>query len=187
MFFTINFDIGSAGLVQTDLDRDGDTDLLLPVGDNLEDKYSHPQPYHGCIWLENKGQLKFSPRRIAHFPGTYAAAVDDIDGDSDNDVVLVSMINHWDSPQSASVVFLENNGNQSFTQQTVARRPIQLTTVDVGDIDHDGQIDIVAGGLHVFRPYDHFGRISSWLNRPSPRHTDSKELDSDLKNHSTGK
>ncbi len=45
----VNPDLGSAGLVKTDLDRDGDVDLLLPVGDNLEDQYSYPQPYHGCF------------------------------------------------------------------------------------------------------------------------------------------
>ena len=167
VFFTTNFDLGSAGLVQADLDQDGDADLLLPVGDNLEDKYSHPQPYHGCIWLENQGGLKFDRRRLAHFPGTYGAAVGDLDQDSDQDVVLVSMVNDWDAPQSASLVWLENDGSQSFTQHVVARQPIQLTTVDIGDLNHDGRVDIVAGGLHVFRPFDRMGRISSWLQTES--------------------
>ena len=164
IFQTINYDLGSAGLVSSDLDRDGDVDLLLPVGDNLEDRYSHAQPYHGCLWLENQGSLKFETHRICQFPGTYAADVADLDGDSDNDIVLVSMTNDWDSPDGQSIVWLENDGQQSFVKHAVANRPIQLVTVACGDINDDGRNDIVAGGLHVFRPYDRLGRVSSWLN-----------------------
>ena len=52
---SFNYDLGGAGLVRTDLDQDGDPDLLLPVGDNFESDYTYPQPYHGCLWLENQG------------------------------------------------------------------------------------------------------------------------------------
>ena len=40
LYVTDNFDIGSAGLVQDDLDGDGDPDLIWPVGDNLEYEFS---------------------------------------------------------------------------------------------------------------------------------------------------
>ncbi|MDA1231550.1 MAG: FG-GAP-like repeat-containing protein, partial [Planctomycetota bacterium] len=99
IWFTDNFDIGSAGLVLTDLDRDGDDDLLLPVGDNLESiEGAVPQPYHGCFWLENRGNWDFASKRIASFGGTYAAAPGDFDGDQDTDVALVSMDNEWSVP-----------------------------------------------------------------------------------------
>ena len=55
LYRTVNFDLGSAGLVKVDLDRDGDMDLLLPCGDYLEDRHAYPQPYHGCLWFENQG------------------------------------------------------------------------------------------------------------------------------------
>ena len=48
-----------------DLDGDGDPDLIWPLGDNLEYHYTYPQPYHGCIWLENVGDWKFISHRIA--------------------------------------------------------------------------------------------------------------------------
>src|SRR4051812_42669918 len=41
----LNFDLGSAGLVLTDLDRDGKPDLLWVAGDNLEVRYPHPQAW----------------------------------------------------------------------------------------------------------------------------------------------
>jgi hypothetical protein len=59
-----------------DSDRDGKLDLLAPQGDNLEDSYAWPQPYHGCLWLRNLGNWNFQPKQIARFGGTYAAFVE---------------------------------------------------------------------------------------------------------------
>lgn len=168
LWMTINFDNGAAGLVASDIDGDHDIDLLLPVGDNLEDSYSIPQPYHGCFWLENKGGWQFAAQRIATFPGTYAAAIGDLDGDGDQDAALVSMVNHWDDPAAPSLVWLENDGRQHFTQHPIATDPIMLVTVACGDVDGDGRSDLVAGGLHLHRPYERMGRITCWLNRGKP-------------------
>ena len=166
-YHTVNFDIGSAGLVQDDLDQDGDPDLLLPMGDNLEYQYSYPQPFHGCLWLENVGDWKFRPRRIAAFGGTYAAAAGDLDGDGDRDVVLVSMINDWQHPRNASVVWLENNGKQEFQIRQIATQPTHLTTVACGDLNGDGRDDIVAGVLKVMLAHKATdGRVVAWTSKP---------------------
>jgi hypothetical protein len=169
LWFSVNFDLGSAGLVVTDLDGDGDADLLLPVGDNFEDKYAYPQPYHGCFWFENRGAWDFVPRRIASFGGTYAADAGDLDGDGDQDVVLVSMTHAWDRPGRPSIVWLENDGRQNFTTWAIDDRPTHLATVAVGDLDGDGRADIVAGGLHLHGPFDRLGRVTAWIGRGGPR------------------
>jgi len=165
LWFTHNYDIGSAGLVQHDLDGDGDPDLILPVGDNLEDIHTYPQPYHGCLWFENRGNWEFVPHRIAQFGGTYAAAVGDFDGDGDQDVALVSMFNDWDRPEQASIVWLENDGRQNFRTWQIDNAPTHLATVAAGDLDGDGRDDIVAGGLHLTGPFDRLGRITAWFSR----------------------
>jgi hypothetical protein len=162
---TANFDLGSAGLVRADLDGDGDEDLILPTGDNLEDFAAYPQPYHGCLWLENRGDWTFVSHRIADLGGTYAAATGDLDGDGDMDVVLVSMANEWSDPQNASLVWLENDGRQQFRTWQIAADPIHLVTVDVGDVDGDGKADVVAGSLNLRAPYERIGKVTAWINR----------------------
>lgn len=164
LWFTHNFNLGSAGLIQNDLDRDGDVDLILPVGDNLEEAGSLPQDYHGCFWFENHGDWKFEAHRIAVFGGTYAAAVEDLDGDLDRDVVLVSMFNNWDDRRNASVIWLENDGRQQFRAWQIDAKPTHRVTVAIGDLDGDGRNDILTGGLYAFGPYDRLGRLTAWLN-----------------------
>jgi hypothetical protein len=166
---TANFDFGSAGLVRADLDGDGDVDLVLPAGDNLEDFAACPQPYHGCLWLENRGGWEFVAHRIADLGGTYAAAAGDLDGDGDMDVALVSMANDWSDPENASLVWLENDGRQQFRTWQIAADPIHLVAVATGDIDGDGRADLVAGSLNLRAPYERIGRVTAWLNRGESR------------------
>jgi len=167
LYFSHNFDVGGAGLVMCDLDQDGDLDLLLPQGDNLEDEQYWPQPYHGCLWFENQGDWNFHGRPIGQLGGTYAAAAGDLDGDGDQDVVLVSMVNDWSNPAHPSAVWWENNGQQQFNNWLLDTTPIQLATVACGDLNRDGRADIVAGCLHLFPPHDldRVGRITAWMSK----------------------
>jgi hypothetical protein len=161
----LNFDLGSAGLIAADLDKDGDLDLILSAGDNLEVNHHYPQTWHGCVWLENKGGWRFEPRRIGSVGGVYATAVADFDGDGDNDLVAACMFNDWRTPGAASLVLLENDGRQNFTPTMLADRPIHLATVAVSDLNGDGRPDIVAGSLHLTDPADRRGRVTMWLQR----------------------
>lgn len=166
---TTNYDQGLAGMVTCDLDQDGDTDLLLSAGDNLEFASPCPQPGHGCIWLENQGGREFVAHRIASLSGTYAADSADLDGDGDMDVVLASMFNDWQREGTTSLAWLENDGTQSFTAWHLASNPNHLCTVSCGDLNGDGLPDIVAGSLQIFPPYEISpSRIAIWESVSTP-------------------
>ena len=163
IYYSDNFDIGSAGLVAVDLNQDGKLDLLLPHGDNLEDRYSWPQPYHGCVWLENRGDWNFVPKKIGSFGGTYAAAAGDFDGDGHLDVVLASYLSDKKHP---SLVWLKNDGHENFTTFKIDSLPIGLVTVAAGDLNGDGKADVVAGGLHLPPfPIGGYQGATIWLSR----------------------
>ena len=168
LWMTVNYDLGGAGLVATDLDGDNDIDLILPAGDNLEDLDAYPQPYHGCYWFENQGKWDFRIHRIADLGGTYAASPGDLDNDGDQDIVLVSMANDSYRNDTATVVWLENDGQQNFTTWEIATSPLNQVTVAVGDIDGDDWNDIVTGGLNVRKPFHRLGRVSLWMNEGTP-------------------
>ena len=166
LYFTHNFDAGSGGLMACDLDSDGDSDLLLPWGDNLEYGHGWPQSYHGCIWLENTGDWKFKPKRIAELGGTYAADTADFDGDGHQDVVLVSMSNNFSDPDNPSVVWLKNDGKQNFSTWRVDTTPVELITVACGDLNGDQRPDIAAGGFQIpMSGLDSCRRLTVWLNQ----------------------
>jgi FG-GAP-like repeat len=167
LFASSNFDLGTAGLVPCDLEKDGKTDFLLVAGDNLELHVNFPQPWHGCLWLHNRGGWKFETKRLATFGGTYSAAVGDIDGDGDLDVVLVSMFNDWHRKDASSIVWLENDGTQNFKTWRIDSAPIEMATVACGDLNGDGRADVVAGSFHVVPPFDRLGRITTWTSQPS--------------------
>lgn len=162
-----NFDLGLAGMTADDLDQDGDVDLLLSAGDNLELDFPYPQAWHGCIWLENQGGRNFSAHQIGLLPGTYAAAIADLDQDGDRDVVLASMFNDWQQPQTTSLAWLENDGTQNFRSWHLAALPTHLCTVTTADLNRDGQPEIIAGSLQIYPPYqDDACGVSIWSVQP---------------------
>jgi hypothetical protein len=159
-----NQDFGSSGISICDADKDGDPDILYTNGDAFD--YIPPQgrPWHGVQWLENKGNLDFVYHRICDFTGTTNVRPADIDNDGDIDLFAVSEFNLWDNPESQSFIWLENNGRMQFTKHEIARSPTHLLSLEIGDFNNDGLLDMVTGGMHTYPPYDRMARITCWMN-----------------------
>lgn len=169
VYGSTNEDYGSSGIWMCDLDKDGDPDILFTNGDAFDYLPPRPRPWHGVQWLENKGNLRFEFHRIADLPGAYSARAVDIDGDGDLDVFAVSAFNAWELSSAQSFVWYENDGHQRFTEHGLATSPTHLLTMEVGDIDRDGDVDFVTGGMHICPPYDRMGRVTLWRNQWSEK------------------
>src|SRR5262245_58292011 len=162
-----NPDYGSSWITIVDLDRDGDPDILYANGDAFEYAPPNSRPWQGIQWLENTSNLKFVFHRIIDLQGATSPQAADLDGDGDLDVLIVTSNNDWDNPPAPSLLWLENDGHQTFTMHPIASSPTHLLTVAVGDLDGDGKPDAVTGGMHISRPYDRIGRITAWFSTRS--------------------
>jgi len=164
IFGSSNEDFGSSGIYIADMDRDGDQDILYTNGDAFD--YIPPQgrPWHGVQWLENKGNLTFEYHRLSNLIGAYNARPTDIDGDGDLDIFVVSAFNLWENPESQSFIWLENTGDMHFTTHNITNNPTHIITMELGDFNKDGLVDMVTGGMHAYPPYDRMSRIMLWMN-----------------------
>ena len=141
-------DYGMSGIELSDLDQDGDTDILFTNGDE-GDKIVEGDPYefHGLSWLENDGLGAFTVHEIIRQWGAYAVVTADVDGDADLDIVLANnQVELWHPDTEVQrVVWLENDGSQNFTGHRVLDAPTQMLTIDVRDAD--GTPEIVGGAF----------------------------------------
>lgn len=159
-----NDDFGSSGISMSDFDQDGDMDVLYTNGDAFDYMPPRPRPWHGVNWLENIGNYKFTFHRISNFGGAYNARPLDIDHDGDLDIFVVSAFNLWDDPASQSFIWLENDGQMNFIRHDITNNPTHILTLELGDFNQDGKVDMITGGMHVYPPFNRIGRIMLWTN-----------------------
>lgn len=136
---------GSAGFDVADFNGDGRPDLITVNGDAGEFT-SCNRPYHGIRILLNRPGPRFE--QVFHFPlhGAYAVRAIDYDGDGDLDIAATSFFPDYRARMEESFVLLENEGGMKFTARTFERIPSgRWINMDAGDIDGDGDIDIVLG------------------------------------------
>lgn len=141
---------GSSGFELVDLDKDGDLDVLLTHGDTFDDGIV--KPYHGIQWLENRGGFPFTDHTIAQMPGVHRAQAADLDGDGDLDIVASALLAGGadvDEKMLPALVWLEQTTPGVFTRHTIEMGFPRHATLDLGDIDRDGDIDIVVGNFSI--------------------------------------
>jgi hypothetical protein len=128
-------------MVTCDLDGDGLLDVVA-----------------GPWWLRNLGDGAFEPVRLAEVSSVARVRVADVNGDGRPDIVYVVEDVDWGEAKEAHwapVAWLENPGDPTDTPWPVhvidkVRSPHSL---DVADLDGDGEPEVVVGEHDPFLPY----------------------------------
>ena len=138
---------GAAHLSLVDFDGDGDLDLLTANGDNA-DYALLLKPYHGVRLYLNDGRNRFTEAYFFPLNGAYKAQAADFDGDGDFDIAAIGFFADYAAAPAEAFVYLRNEGGMQFAPSTfdevLAGRWL---TMDVGDVDLDGDEDIVLGSF----------------------------------------
>ena len=158
---------GSSSFSLFDYNDDGHPDILYTCGDNAD----YPpilKPYHGIRIFQNDGNMQFEEKFFYPLHGAYGALPHDFDQDGDLDIATVSFFPNFQNQPNESFIFLENDGRggyrpYSFHQAGMGR----WIVMDSGDIDQDGDEDIVLGSL-AFEVIPDNGEVEGWVKNGIP-------------------
>jgi len=131
-----------------DFNGDGHPDILTVNGD-LGDFACPPKKYHGLRIYLNDGNWNFKAAWFYPLNGACKAVAADFDGDGDLDLAAIAFYPDYEKSPEESFVCLENQGGLKFKAQTFpdsARG--RWLVMEAGDLDGDGDRDIILGGAY---------------------------------------
>lgn len=130
-----------------DLDGDGDMDIIDGVGDDVNGGTAITDSVR---WLRNDGgnPPTFSPQLIAVYPTPDGIFVDDFDQDGDLDVAACAWVSLTGVNTNDDVRWWSQSAG-SFTQQQIIQTSYGGNALYTGDLDKDGDPDLVGAGWKV--------------------------------------
>jgi hypothetical protein len=156
---------GSQYMELADVNNDGFDDIIYVSGDNA-DKTPFLKSYQGIYIFFNDGNFNFTQSYFYQLNGAYKAMLRDFDLDGDLDIAAISYFPDYSSYPEESFIYLENKGNlkfedYSFPESTNGR----WIVMDAGDIDSDGDLDLVLGSFVYFKAQgDTTGLGKKWFS-----------------------
>lgn len=140
---------GSSFFELIDFNHDGKEDIILSNGDNGDYSYTKKN-FHGIHYFENLGNLSFKEKFFLPVYGETKAIVRDFDKDGDYDIASTSYYFEKSEKQNERFLYFENKGHNSFSCSNFnLPKSGQYIAIEAGDIDLDGDLDIVLGSYKI--------------------------------------
>jgi len=138
---------GSSWFEIEDVNKDGHPDIIYACGDNAD--YSVIlKPYHGIYIYLNDGADNFKQSWFYPINGAYRFMLRDFDKDGDMDMVSISFFADYLQQPEEALLYFENTGNLNFKPSRIKGYNIgRWLTMDAGDVDGDGDDDVVLGNF----------------------------------------
>lgn len=157
---------GSSFFDLVDFNADGHPDIVYTAGDNA-DYDPITKPYHGIRVFLNDGRNRFAEDFFYPLPGAYKAVPADFDGDGDLDIAAISFFPDFENAPEEGFVYLENKGEGRFEASTFAGSTGgRWMAMDVGDMDGDGDLDILLGSMVFGTDYTRY--FQQWVEGSLP-------------------
>jgi hypothetical protein len=130
-----------------DFNADGAMDVLVVNGDNVDsDPYNTSKNYQGLRIFLNRGNYVFEQAYFYPMYGAFIAKAADFDEDGDLDIATTAFYPDFSSGSRETFTYLRNDGGFSFVPFTNGQvMSGRWMTMDTGDVDGDGDIDVVLG------------------------------------------
>ena len=148
---------GATTVFATDVDGDGDTDIIGAAGNDDEIAWWENNAGDGLTWIEHSVD--------GNFDNAYRVFPADIDGDGDVDILGSS--NNPIFVPDAEIVWWENTAGDgsAWTKYLISGNHIEISWIFSIDVDGDGDLDVLAADFreHIIAWYENItGNGSHW-------------------------